>query len=106
MVQKRFRILAIVVVALISACNQQKAPDSNVIETKLADGRLLQYTKQQLAEANSWGYSKADYETALNQGQTHGAIIEYLKTEYWNRVHPGTSPPPDVTPPPEMKVTN
>jgi hypothetical protein len=106
MYRKSFHLLALVLAALISGCNQQKPPDPNLIETKLADGRVLQYTKQQLAEANSWGYSRSDYETALSQGQTHGAIIEYAKGEYWNRVHPGVSPPPDITPPVEMRVTN
>lgn len=83
-------------------CNQQK-PDPNIIETKLADGRVLHYTKQQLAEAQSWGVSKADYDTNLSVGETHGSMIGRIKQEYWNRNHPGT-PPPDMTPPPEWKV--
>lgn len=106
MYHKAFHIVALLAAMLLGGCNQQKPTNPNVIETKLADGRLLQYTKQELAEAQSWGYSKANYETALSQGQTHGSIIEYARKAYWNRVHPGTSPPPDLTPPPQMGVTN
>jgi hypothetical protein len=106
MYRKAFHMAALVTAMLLIGCNQQKAANPNVIETKLADGRVLRYTKQELAEAQSWGYSRAYYETALSQGQTHGAIIEYAKKGYWNRVHPGTTPPPDVTPPPQMGVTN
>jgi hypothetical protein len=87
-----------------AGCNQQK-PDPNIIETKLADGRVLHYTKQQLAEAQSWGLSKDDYDTNLSMGQTHGEIIKGRKEGYWNADHPGT-PPPDITPPPEWKVNN
>jgi hypothetical protein len=97
--------VAAALLMVAGGCSQQK-PDSNVIETKLADGRVLHYTKQQLAEAQSWGFPKADYDTALNMGETHGAIIERMKEEYWNRKHPGTTPPPDITPPPEWKVNN
>jgi len=89
---------------LSDGCNQQK-PDPNIIETKLADGRVLHYTKQQLAEAQRWGLPKAGYDTELSTGMTHDAIIEEIKQEYWRRNHPGT-PPPDITPPPEWKVNN
>ena len=51
-----FRTALLVVLLVFGVgCNQQKAPapDPNIIETKLADGRVLHYTKQQLAEAQS-----------------------------------------------------
>ena len=58
MYRKAFHIVALLAAMLLSGCNQQKPANPNVIETKLADGRVLQYTKQELAEAQSWGYSK------------------------------------------------
>ena len=99
-IHRRILLTGVVVAVLVVAggCNQQK-PDPNIIETKLADGRVLHYTKQQLEEAQSWGISKAGYDTALSMGETHDAIIEDRKELYWYHditPHPGT-PPPDVT---------
>lgn len=100
---------------LVSSCNQQKPivvtvnppatptpPDPNVIETKLADGRVLHYTRQQLEEAETWGYTQAAYESALAFGYTHEALIEMSKRQYWARAHGEGFPTPagGITPPP------
>lgn len=102
--------------ALLAGCGQQKpvpsaqsqAPerDPNLIETKLADGRVVQYTKQQLEEAKSWGFTKDVYESALAQGHTHGELIETTKRHYWERTHGVGFPTPvsGITPPPEWKT--
>jgi hypothetical protein len=78
--------------------------DPNVIETKLADGRVLHYTKQQLDEVKSWGHTKDEYDSALAQGHTHGELIETMKHYYWVKSH-GALPTPagGITPPPEMR---
>jgi hypothetical protein len=105
------------VALLASGCNQQKPivvtvnppatptptpPDPNVIETKLADGRVLHYTRQQLAEAKTWGYSQATYESSIAGGVTHDALIESAKMQYWDRAHGEGVPTPaeGITPPP------
>jgi hypothetical protein len=100
---------------LLAGCGQQKpvpsaqsqAPerDPNLIETKLADGRMLQYTKQQLDEANSWGCPKGMYESELAHGSTHAEIIDYRKRHYWEKLHGTGAPMPaaGVTPPSEMR---
>ena len=102
--------------ALFAGCGQQKpvssaqpqrsARDPNLIETKLADGRVLQYTKQQLEEAKSWGFTKDVYESALAQGHTHGELIETTKRHYWERAHGVgfATPASGITPPPEWKT--
>lgn len=102
--------------ALLAGCGQQKpapvaqsAPperDPNLIETKLADGRVLQYTRQQLEEAKSWGFSKDVYESNLAAGYTHGALIETTKRHYWERAHGVGFPTPagGITPPPGVKT--
>ena len=101
--EKRLMAVSISVALLASGCNREQPRDPNVIETKLADGRVLHYTRQELDEAQSWGYTKAKYESALSMGQTHGALIEYSKQLYWHKDHPGT-PPPGITPPPAMRA--
>ena len=108
------RCVAIVVsvMVLLSGCGQQKPVppnaaerDPNLIETKLADGRVLQYTRQQLEEAKSWGFSKDVYESNLAAGYTHGALMEVTKRHYWERAHGVGAPTPagGITPPPGVK---
>ena len=107
MLVKRIVIRSTCAFLLLSGCNQQKA-DPNVIETKLADGRVLHYTRQQLAEANSWGITQAAYESELAVGHTHGAIIQDSMEYYRVRLRGmGVQVPQGaITPPPEMRVTN
>jgi hypothetical protein len=105
---KQLAVLGMALLLVMSGCNQEKPRDPNLIETKLADGRALEYTKQQLSEAQSWGYTKDAYDAALAQGHTHGELIEITKRHYWERAHGAGFPTPQegITPPPEMRVTH
>jgi hypothetical protein len=107
-VDQRVLLLGIAMCLLVSGCNREKPLDPGVIETKLADGRVLHYTTQQLEEAKSWGYSKPAYDSALGSGHTHGELMEISWRHYWERAHGVGYPTPaaGVSPPPEMRVTN
>jgi len=102
--------------ALLAGCGQQKPVptaqsqtperDPNLIETRLSDGRVIQYTKQQLEEAKSWGFTKDVYESNLAAGYTHSALIETTKRNYWEQAHGVGLPTPagGITPPPSVKT--
>jgi len=102
--------------ALLAGCGQQKrlssaqpqpsTRDPSLIETKLADGRVLQYTKQQLEEAKNWGFTKDVYESNLAAGYTHSALIETTKRNYWEQAHGVGFPTPagGITPPQGVKT--
>jgi hypothetical protein len=106
--KKRVVVFCMFVALMTSGCKREQPRDPNSIETKLADGRVLEYTKQQLSEVQSWGYTKDAYDAALAQGHTHGELMEITKRHYWERAHGVGYPTPakGVTPPPEMRVTN
>jgi hypothetical protein len=105
MFEKLVAIVGMAAALLVGGCNQ-KPPDPNVIETKLADGRVLHYSKQELDEAKSWGMTKPVYDSELATGHTHGELIESAREYY--RVHARSVgypiPAGDITPPPGMRV--
>ena len=71
---------------LVSGCNREKPRDPGVIETKLADGRELHYTTQQLDEAKRRVYNKTDYDSALGSGHTWG-VDGNRRRHYWEQAH-------------------
>src|SRR6266436_7910413 len=106
LLKKRVVVFGMFVALMASGCNREQPRDPNVIETKLADGRVLHYTKQELDEAQSWGYTKPAYDSAVASGHTHGELIENCRRHYWERAYGVGYPTPAVgiTPPPEMSV--